>query len=178
MSKRLGPIHYIMFGKILFTRNLSKYIADACGIAYTSSVQGDQLEDVIDESNIHMSLQSMVQAVQKEHAQVMEQAQDQIETVENAIRAYGKQHPLQGVSFQEIMQKFEQLFLYGMPCDRILSVEEMNDNFISISVKEDQQAKYFSNPEMWSWEQTILVNEMLDGYSFARTDSGFTIRGE
>ena len=178
MSKRLGPIHYIMFGKILFTRNLSKYIADACGIAYTSSVQGDQLEEVIDESNIHMSLQSMVQAVQKEHAQVMEQVQDQIEIVEKAVRTYGKQHPLQGSSVQEIMQKFEQNFLYGMPCDRILSVEEMDDNFVSIFVKEDQQANYFSNPEIWSWEQTILVNEMLDGYRFLRTDSGFTIRGE
>lgn len=178
MSRRLGPIHYIMFGKILFTRNLSKCIADACDIPYTSSVQADQLEDVIDETNIHMSLQSMVQAVQKEHAQVMEQVQDHIETVENAVRAYGKQHPLQGASLQEVMQKFEQTFLYGMPCDRILSVEEMGDNFISILVKEDKQAQYFSNPEMWSWEQTILVNEMLDGYRFARTDSGFTIRGE
>ena len=178
MSRRLGPIHYIMFGKILFTRNLSKCIADACGIEYTSSVYADVLEDMIDESNIHMSLQTMVKAVQKEHAQVMEQVQNDIETVEKAVRRYGKQHPLQGEKLQDIVHEFEQTFLYGMPCDRILSVAEQGDNYIAISVKEDQQAQYFPNPDIWSWEQTILVNEMLDGYSFARTDSGFTIRGE
>lgn len=176
MSKRLGPIHYLVFERILFLRDLNNKLAALDTKIGKSKIEASQLEDCIDEQNIHESLQNMIKIVQEEHADILSKVYSKRtrNDIYEMVHHHGKAYPIEG-TIEDVYLKFTKIFLYGMPCDRILSILEKDEDLISVGVKRADQRAYFNDPELWDWEQNILVNAMLVGYKFEKTIEGFRI---
>ncbi len=147
MSAFLGPIHYWVYNKILVGENIQKQVLDFAknkGIdidsikskAYEKYGEPDysNLEDVIDEGNIHGWLQGRIDSLEYRLASIVTDILKEnikIEDIKEVFRSNGKE------VFQNVEDKslsadglFKVIFdnlVEGMPCDRVNLVEEESD---------------------------------------------------
>lgn len=147
MSAFLGPIHYWVYNKILVGENIQKQVLDFAknkGIdidsikskAYEKYGEPDysNLEDVIDEGNIHGWLQGRIDSLEYRLASIVTDILKEnikIEEIKEVFRSNGKE------VFQNVEDKslsadglFKVIFdnlVEGMPCDRVNLVEEESD---------------------------------------------------
>lgn len=147
MSAFLGPIHYWVYNKILVGENIQKQVLDFAknkGIdidsikskAYEKYGEPDysNLEDVIDEGNIHGWLQGRIDSLEYRLASIVTDILKEnikIEEIKEVFKSNGKE------VFQNVEDKslsadglFKVIFdnlVEGMPCDRVNLVEEESD---------------------------------------------------
>ena len=147
MSAFLGPIHYWVYNKILVGENIQKEVLEFAknrGInvdsikskAYEKYGEPDDsnLEDVIDEGNIHGWLQGRIDSLEYRLASIVTDILKEnikIEEIKEVFRSNGKE------VFQNVEDKslsadglFKVIFdnlVEGMPCDRVNLVEEESD---------------------------------------------------
>lgn len=147
MSAFLGPIHYWVYNKILVGENIQKEVLEFAknrGInvdsikskAYEKYGEPDysNLEDVIDEGNIHGWLQGRIDSLEYRLASIVTDILKEnikIEEIKEVFRSNGKE------VFQNVEDKslsadglFKVIFdnlVEGMPCDRVNLVEEESD---------------------------------------------------
>ena len=147
MSAFLGPIHYWVYNKILVGENIQKQVLDFAknkGIdidsikskAYEKYGEPDysNLEDVIDEGNIHGWLQGRIDSLEYRLASIVTDILKEnikIEEIKEVFKSNGKE------VFENIEDKslsadglFKVIFdnlVEGMPCDRVNLVEEESD---------------------------------------------------
>lgn len=72
MSKRLGGIHQLLYKRICFLSEWNEALCIALHREQKHRCHRLQLTDLIDENNIHESLQVMMKEVQREHAVLSE----------------------------------------------------------------------------------------------------------
>lgn len=147
MSAFLGPIHYWVYNKILVGENIQKEVLEFAknrGInvdsikskAYEKYGEADysNLEDVIDEGNIHGWLQGRIDSLEYRLASIVTDILKEnikIEEIKEVFKSNGKE------VFENIEDKslsadglFKVIFdnlVEGMPCDRVNLVEEESD---------------------------------------------------
>lgn len=151
MSQFLAPVHTWLFNKIVVLENIEKDIVlsvednsvkDAHNelIAKFGDFLPDQpLETMIDESNIHGWLQDRITVAETRQAAFVNKL---MEVSENATEGVSNVYYQNGIQIAEsmgnkiedpaqIFQALNNVLLEGMPCDRVNSVIEQNDEMIS-----------------------------------------------
>lgn len=147
MSAFLGPIHYWVYNKILVGEDIQKEVLEFAknrGInvdsikskAYEKYGEPDysNLEDVIDDGNIHGWLQGRIDSLEYRLASIVTDILKEnikIEEIKEVFKSNGKE------VFENIEDKslsadglFKVIFdnlVEGMPCDRVNLVEEESD---------------------------------------------------
>jgi hypothetical protein len=127
MSAFLGPVHYWLYNKIL---NLEKLELKLKGEQQPEKgmLIGQPLEAVIDESQIHQSLQDMIKTTEIRFAKVLNQRIS--ETGDKAVLNIfgdmgfedGKQSKIDKLAIEGIYKKLNDFILDGMPCDTINNI--------------------------------------------------------
>ncbi len=154
MSAFLGPIHFWLYDKIGLQEELTKRIAK-----YAKEQQwiGDEriyikelpaLEEVIDEANIHGWLQEQIHAAEDRYATLVEEIlsnqEDRLVQIVELAKQFGKEHGLEeGISPKKAYEKFEDVFVNGMPCDRINAVLSESEEKISWEMTRDIHGQYW-----------------------------------
>lgn len=140
MSAFLGPIHYWLYNKIQFQDNLVKSLASKLGCEEVINVNtqigalpGGDLQDIIDEGNIHGWLQDKIHLVESRLSFVVESlcskgvSMEQIGEVAYEVGA--KSTVLTpDTSAAEAYKFLNDTLIDGMPCDHIntLQVQEVD----------------------------------------------------
>ena len=168
MSKRLGGIHQLLYKRICFLSEWNEALCSALHREQKHRCHRLQLTDLIDETNIHESLQEIMKEVQREHAALSERlvhAQGK-EAAAQVIAGFGQRHTVDG-DLTQLLKQIEALFLHGMPCERNLIMEVQDDTHARIVWKNDSQLQYYQNPSLWLWEREQLLQKMLPaGYVY------------
>ena len=157
MSAFLGPIHTWLYNKIVFQDQLTTAILEGAekkgynpglkkeveGI-YGNLPEGN-LEDIIDESNIHGWLQTQVSLVENRLAYVvtklLKEDQERLNFIMGIAYNYGKAHALNaGATARDAFELLENSLLNGMPCDHVNRVTEETEEKIC-------------------WEQMVEIHE-------------------
>lgn len=151
MSAFLGPIHYWLYNKILVGENVQKEVLDFAknkGVnidsirskAYEKYGEPDfsNLEDVIDEGNIHSWLQGRIDSLEYRLASIVTDILKEniaIEEIKEVFKSNGKE------VFKSMENKdetasglFKMVFdnlVEGMPCDRVNLVEDESEEIVT-----------------------------------------------
>lgn len=159
MSLFLGPIHHKLFYKICFLRDMDLYIAEELNEDYTSSIPNEPLEMLVGE-NIHGSLQEMIAHVESEHAAFMTKLYNKnYEDWKASVIKYAREHVI-FKDFDTIEATFNEHFLHGMPCDRIV-LSEANENIVIITLQADEHAKYYEDIKVLQEERELTLSNMV-----------------
>lgn len=139
MSAFLGPIHTWLYKKIKFQNGLTEEIiktAEENNAAADilnklndkyENIESGNLEDIIDESNIHGWLQQRITVVENRLSYVIhlltEKNVKNIDLAYKAAYEFGKKYRVD-LSFtpKEAYRALEDILLNGMPCDRVNEV--------------------------------------------------------
>lgn len=146
MSAFLGPIHYLLFDKIKFQNGLCDYLlnnADSKDSNFlkevndnTSSIPEGTLENIVDLSNIHGSLQSMIKDIEYRLAYIVDRIQKKeifsFEEILKLSNEYGKTIDVdRDISPVEAYTILSSKLLNGMPCDRVQEILGKDEDFVS-----------------------------------------------
>ena len=162
MSKRLGGIHQLLYKRICFLSEWNEALCIALHREQKHRCHRLQLTDLIDENNIHESLQEMMKEVQREHAVLSQHLvhEQGKEAAAQVIAGFGQRHTVDG-DLTQLLKQIEAVFLHGMPCERNLVMEVQDDTHARIVWKNDSQLQYYQNPSLWLWEREQLLQKML-----------------
>lgn len=146
MSKFLGPIHYIMYEKIKFQDELTAKLLSEGELEKLNEkmppVSKDNLENIIDQDNIHGFLSSRIDIVESRLSYAIKKGSD----VYNKAYEFGKSIAPKSLNgFEEIFDAINNIILDGMPCDRALEVGVDNDKLYLKTVV-DTHEKYEDSP--------------------------------
>ncbi|NLY19869.1 MAG: hypothetical protein GXZ08_01085 [Tissierellia bacterium] len=167
MSKFLAPIHHMMYDKILFLDTLTRLVLD---LAHNNSVlsikskvdilgkiEKGELEDMIDQSNIHDWLNDRIQVVEKRFAYSVSllllekpEAKDELLSIMHEVGKDVSSDCSLFETYELIMSKF----LDGMPCDRAVEITNKDKDSIRFKFVIDTHSKYwdeYENSEIY-WE--------------------------
>lgn len=162
MGERLGNIHRLLYVRICF---LSEWNSELCKILQVQQAHAyhtQPLEAFVEEGNLHESLQEMIKLVQQEHAHLAEEleATQGRAAFTDPIANIAGRHSLHGDLLQ-LLEGIKARFLHGMPCDKSLVIQQMEDHRVSIQWKQDTQASYFHDASLWYWQRQCLIQRML-----------------
>lgn len=159
MSLVLGPIHHKLFFKICFLRDMDLYMSKELNEDFSSSIPNEPLEMLVSDQ-IHASLQRMIATVEREHAKFMENlAKDRYDEWCKALINYAKEHVI-FKDFDAIESVFNEYFLHGMPCDRIVEVTK-DEHATLITLAEDEHAKYYEDIRVLEKERELTLSNMV-----------------
>ena len=151
MSEFLGPIHYMMYEKIKFQDKITNFLLDGKTKEIDEKiapVSTDDLENLIDQENIHGWLDSKIDVVENRLAYAIKNS----ENTKEKLFEFGKKQS-EGKNFfdyNEIFKDLNTMLLDGMPCDNGLSatIDENGDLFLITNVNtHEKYFKNFINPE-------------------------------
>lgn len=148
MSAFLGPIHYWVYNKILVGENIQKEIlnfAENKGLkveemkakAYTQFGEPDfsNLEDVIDEGNIHGWLQGRINSLEYRLASIVTDLLNSGVKIDEISKVFSENGKEVFNNSKDTINNAPDLFkvifdnlVEGMPCDRVNQVEEESEN--------------------------------------------------
>lgn len=151
MSQFLAPIHTWLFNKIIVLENVEKNIVESVQDnslkeahnelleKFGDYIPDQPLETMIDESNIHGWLQDRITRAETRQAafinKLLEASDKAAEGVANVYFQTGvetaKVLNTSIAEASEIFQALNNVLLEGMPCDRVNSVIEQNDDQIT-----------------------------------------------
>lgn len=184
MSAFLGPIHLWLYKKIKFQDELTSVIlkdeARSVDQIYPTLEKGE-LSEIIDETNIHGWLQERISLVENRLAftvtNILEKNPEKLETIINIAYNFGKENSLEGeVSIKEVYEFLENLLLNGMPCDRVNSIDEENDNEIlwhqNIDIHEQYWASNNGNVENYYLIRESLIKGILEDSDVEFSNTG------
>ncbi|MGO2118951.1 MAG: hypothetical protein ACTH29_08510 [Fusobacterium sp.] len=175
MSAMLGPIHHWLYNKILFqesitqlilenqkdnwNKNLNDELVSNCG-----EIKNVPLEDVIDVSNIHQSLQNKIIIVEKRLAFVVTKLleNDNIK-ITDILNNLDLNYKLENTSTpKEIYNELEKIFLNGMPCDRVLALIEDSENKFVFTEKVNIHEQYWNSFSGDSKNYYLIKNKIIE----------------
>lgn len=185
MSAFIGPIHSWLYNKIIFQDNLTDivlkvaeskgyYLREVIDDLY-GELEKDELENIIDKSNIHGWLQEKVNLVEARLAyavtKLIEFDDKSIELVLESVRAFGSENSdINKKSAEEIYVYLEEILLNGMPCDRVNSIEEKSENEVIWRQNIDIHEKYWSqlggNVEHYYEIRNSFIEGLLSSVNF------------
>lgn len=185
MSAFIGPIHSWLYNKIIFQDKLADIVLNiAKDKGYdlkqsTDSIYGqlekDELENIIDKSNIHGWLQEKVNLVENRLAYTVTNLtkleQDSMKTILKEIKAFGKTNAeISDKNAEEIYVLLDEVLLNGMPCDRVNSIEEKSEDVVIWKQNVDIHDKYWiqvgGDSQNYYDIRYAFVEGMLSGSEF------------
>lgn len=145
MSRFLGPIHYWLFNKIELYEDLEANVVDGMKKKYGESVEeiaqakedqfgapvyGQELEEIIDQNNIHGWLQDKIRRAETRQASIIaellrEHGTAALEALKEIYAEHGKMCGKEAArekavgSAPEIYKALNDDLLDGMPCDNV-----------------------------------------------------------
>ncbi|MGL5256188.1 MAG: hypothetical protein ACRC76_04035 [Proteocatella sp.] len=158
MSAFIGPIHSWLYNKIIFQDSLTDIIlkvSENKGYELRNIIddlygelEKDELENIIDKSNIHGWLQERVNLVEVRLAyavtKLIEFDEKNIELVLENVKAFGSANAdTSKKSAEEIYLYLEEILLNGMPCDRVNNIESKSKNEVIWRQNIDIHEKYW-----------------------------------
>ena len=198
MSKFLAPIHFWVYEKIKIQEemvdavltlnarenwidNLSEILDEDYGSALTGA-----LEDIIDESNIHAWLQSEIDRVEKRLARALAEVingdNSRAELLFDEIFQLGCKSAIGMESLEATHKIIMDRLIDGMPCDRIIKVDEIGDDRIRWSRTVDVHSSYYSELDLDVEYYHQLRDEYINGFlvdsevEYSSSDGAFEIR--
>lgn len=185
MSAFIGPIHSWLYNKIIVQDSLTDIVlkvSERQGYDLRKRIDGlygelekDELENIIDKSNIHGWLQEKVNLVENRLAyavtKVMEFDAKSMELILENVKAFGiANSDINKKSAEEIYLYLEEILLNGMPCDRVNSIEEKSDNEVIWRQNIDIHEKYwkqFGGEVSYYYEiRNSFIEGLLSGVNF------------
>ena len=155
MSAFLGPIHSLMYNRIITMQQVINALADLSkaegwNVDVNDFVIEDfpPIEEAVDLSNIHASLFGMVDGAEKRFAGVVaaiaKDKLERLEKIEATVKAVGESMRIEGVnSPEDACFKLQEVLLVGMPCDRASMVNLNSDGKVEIIRAIDLHSSYF-----------------------------------
>lgn len=156
MSAFLAPIHFWMYDKILIAQELTfkleeKFLNKEEREEVESLFPGlysKDLEEVIDQSNIHGWLHTAVSNVEIRFAYIVKTLLDRgisLEEIKKVAFEYGKSFPEQEVSsLKDAYELLMDILLDGLPCDVSISVTREEENELEFVLYNDIHKQYFN----------------------------------
>lgn len=146
MSEKLGPIHYHMFEKLKFQDVLAKRLLSSNLREQVEmnerfgSIPNLPMEEVLDEANIHGSLQELVNLAEQRLQFALAHAKDAEQTIYQAGRVAGAGKELK--SADAIVKELEIFFLDGMPSSHAIKFDVLEDDSLQIAQNVDCHKEY------------------------------------
>lgn len=181
MSAFLAPIHFWMYDKILIAQELTfkleeKFLNKEERKEVESLFPGlysKDLEEVIDQSNIHGWLHTAVSNVEIRFAYIVKTLLDRgisLEEIKKVAFEYGKSFPEQEVSsLKDAYELLMDILLDGLPCDVSISVSREEENELEFILYNDIHKQYFNefNLEVSLYHEIreAFVNGIFERYS-------------
>lgn len=181
MSAFLAPIHFWMYDKILIAQELTfkleeKFLNKEEREEVESLFPGlysKDLEEVIDQSNIHGWLHTAVSNVEIRFAYIVKTFLDRgisLEEIKKVAFEYGKSFPEQEVSsLKDAYELLMDILLDGLPCDVSISVSREEENELEFILYNDIHKQYFNefNLEVSLYHEIreAFVNGIFERYS-------------
>lgn len=181
MSAFLAPIHFWMYDKILIAQELTfkleeKFLNKEEREEVESLFPGlysKDLEEVIDQSNIHGWLHTAVSNVEIRFAYIVKTLLDRgisLEEIKKVAFEYGKSFPEQEVSsLKDAYELLMDILLDGLPCDVSISVTREEENELEFVLYNDIHKQYFNefNLEVSLYHEIreAFVNGVFERYS-------------
>jgi len=181
MSAFLAPIHFWMYDKILIAQELTfkleeKFLNKEEREEVESLFPGlysKDLEEVIDQSNIHGWVHTAVSNVEIRFAYIVKTLLDRgisLEEIKKVAFEYGKSFPEQEVSsLKDAYELLMDILLDGLPCDVSISVTREEENELEFVLYNDIHKQYFNefNLEVSLYHEIreAFVNGIFERYS-------------
>ena len=180
MSSFLGPIHFWLYEKIKIQEELTIYFYNAAikngwfdekdsEAALLVKKDLRPLEDIIDTMNIHAWLQECIHDAEGRYAKLITKLTVTVSMIELEKIAFefGKLHTVGKVSVQDAYKFFDDIFLNGMPCDRVNIITQQDNSCFSLEQTHDIHAEYWlafqGYPETYYKLRKQVMLGMLDG---------------
>lgn len=172
MSKFLAPIHQWMYHKVHYLDDLAKAMYKEGGLELEETLEREvapverrPLEEVVDQNNIHGWIQNQVELAEKRLAltsQLLQLEGKDLEFQKEVARKMGEKVGFDGTA-SEAFGAMSGHFLDGMPCDRVLEQQKMEEDHAVWKVTKDVHGPYWKNPaDYWSlraaWMEGLLKN--------------------
>ncbi|WP_314557792.1 hypothetical protein [uncultured Parvimonas sp.] len=181
MSAFLAPIHFWMYDKILIAQELTfkleeKFLNKEEREEVESLFPGlysKDLEEVIDQSNIHGWLHIAVSNVEIRFAYIVKTLLDKgisLEEIKKVAFEYGKSFPEQEVSsLKDAYELLMDILLDGLPCDVSISVAREEENELEFVLYNDIHKQYFNEFDLevslYHEIREAFVNGILERYA-------------
>lgn len=180
MSAFLGPIHHWLFNKIKFQNELANVVfavakkedsnsnlEELTNQQYAMLDQGN-LEDIIDEYNIHGWLQERVSLVESRLAfavtTFLDGNRERFSLLLDEVYAFGKSNAVdEKADVAQIFKHLEDLLLNGMPCDHVNRVLENSSNEVRWEQTVDIHGDYWRSVQGDPNNYGIIRERLIEG---------------
>lgn len=189
MKETLKPIHFVQYNRIRLQENLEKFLVEKFNLTDTfaeaqrlyGEISTDvSLEDQIDLDNIHGWLESHLVANEKRNAMLLKEilTKTDVESVKSAYSEYGNllginQKDETSLSGKDGVYGFAStILLDGMPCDRVNTLVDSDDNKVEWHGQSDVHGKYLVEQGLEAKLFYTLRESFLD--SVLKTKGNYT----
>ena len=181
MSKFLGPVHFWLYHKIQFQESLIDALSSCAvqkgwndeDLTRFSCPDRRQLDEIIDETNIHGWLQTRIQDAETRYASLVlylaGSDETRLKVLEQAAGDFGAAQNLQAATAPEAFHRLDDLLLDGMPCDQINRVSHSSDDVITWIQSADIHSDYWQGHGQWYY----LLRQALIAGLLSHTDYSF-----
>lgn len=159
MKETLKPIHFVQYNRIRLQENLEKFLVEKFNLndafAEAQRLFGEistdvSLEEQIDLDNIHGWLESHLVANEKRNALLLKEilTTNDVESLKSAYSEYGNLLGLSQKDIESLSGKDEvygyasSILLDGMPCDRVNTLVDSDENKVEWHGQSDVHGKY------------------------------------
>ncbi len=192
MSLFLGRIHYIMYDKILFQEEILDNLLNFLEEEKRNELKKDldkefplekgNLEDIIDESNIHGWLNERVVRSENRLAKAVSilLRDFDLEKLKNKFFEIGKNYKA-GEAPMEVFSFITSKFLDGMPCDHALAILKNDEDEFVFTVLSDVHKniwKDYVSPEIyWVLRDSFILGSLNSSdLKFEEIEENYVIR--
>ena len=192
MSLFLGRIHYIMYDKILFQEEILDNLLNFLEEEKRNELKKDldeefplekgNLEDIIDESNIHGWLNERVVRSENRLAKAVSilLRDFDLEKLKNKFFEIGKNYKA-GEAPMEVFSFITSKFLDGMPCDHALAILKNDEDEFVFTVLSDVHKNIWKNyvsPEIyWVLRDSFILGSLNSSdLKFEKIEENYVIR--
>lgn len=192
MSLFLGHIHYIMYDKILFQEEILDNLLNFLEEEKRNELKKDldeefplekgNLEDIIDESNIHGWLNERVVRSENRLAKTVSilLRDFDLEKLKNKFFEIGKNYKA-GEAPMEVFSFITSKFLDGMPCDHALAILKNDEDEFVFTVLSDVHKniwKDYVSPEIyWVLRDSFILGSLNSSdLKFEKIEENYVIR--
>lgn len=198
MSAFIGPIHKWLYNKIIFQEQITDLILEISekkGInnirknadELFGTVPKEDMESIIDKNNIHGWLQDKISIAEKRFAYVVTTIElfnsDIMDIVLFTVKSFGKEFSdLKDSDAEGIYNFLEEVLLNGMPCDRVNTLIEKNEDVVLWKQNVDIHQPFWNiengNVENYYKIRNTFIEGVLSGtdFLFEEENSMYSIR--
>lgn len=192
MSLFLGRIHYIMYDKILFQEEILDKLLELLDeekrlelkkeLDKEFPLERGNLEDIIDESNIHCWLNERVIRSENRLAKAVSilLRDFDLEKLKNKFFEIGENYEA-GESPMEVFSFITSKFLDGMPCDHALAILKNDEDEFVFTLASDVHKSIWGNyvePEIyWMLRDSLILGSLSStSLKYQKIDENYVIR--